>query len=175
MLINQRFIVYMIQLRKGGDCRPFLCLRICRQCGIIKLMDNFASGTDVDAYCTKCKMVLAHVVVAMLGAKPRRVKCNTCGGEHNYRAEKPVAKTAVKSEKTARKPSTRKTRKSWEETMKEAASKPHKKYAMSGSFGEGDWIVHAKFGLGCVQAFVSPNKITVRFSDTTKLLVCNQV
>jgi peptide subunit release factor 1 (eRF1) len=130
-------------------------------------------GTDVEAYCTKCKMVLAHVVMAMMGGKPRRVKCNTCGGEHNYRAEKPVAK-AAKSEKTTKKPSTRKTRRSWDEIMKEAASKPHKKYAMAGSFSEGDWIEHAKFGLGCVLAFVPPNKITVRFADSTKLLVCNQ-
>ena len=137
------------------------------------LMIDIVIGTDVDAYCTKCKMVLAHVVMAMAGAKPRRVKCNTCGGEHNYRAEKPVAKTAAKSEKPAKKPSTRKTRQSWEEIMNEAASKPHKKYAMSGSFVEGDWIEHVKFGLGCVQTFVAPNKITVRFADSTKLLVCN--
>ena len=135
---------------------------------------DIAIGTDVEAYCTKCKLVLAHVVMAMVGAKPRRVKCNTCGGEHNYRAEKPQGKTAAKTEKTAKKPSTRKTRQSWEDTMNEAASKPHKKYAMSGSFNEGDWIEHAKFGLGCVQVFVPPNKITVRFSDSTKLLVCNQ-
>ena len=137
-------------------------------------MINITPGTDVDAYCTKCKIVLAHVVIAMAGAKPRHVKCNTCGGEHNYRAEKPLAKTVEKSEKTAKKPAKRKTRQSWEETMKEAASKPHKKYAMSGSFDEGDWIEHAKFGLGCVQTFVPPNKITVRFADSTKLLVCNQ-
>ena len=138
-------------------------------------MTNIAPGTDVEAYCTKCKLVLAHVVVTMQDAKPRRVKCNTCGGEHYYRAEKPVAKTATKSEKPPKKPSTRKTRKSWEEVMNEAASKPHKKYAMSESFNEGDWIEHTKFGLGFVQAFVPPNKITVRFADSTKLLVCNQV
>jgi hypothetical protein len=137
-------------------------------------MTKIAVGTDVEAYCTKCKMVLAHVVVAMQGLKPRRVKCNTCNGEHNYRAEKPVAKTTVKKEKTAKKTTTKKTRQSWEEVMQEAASKPHKKYSMSGSFAEGDWIEHTKFGLGCVQSFVPPNKITVRFADATRLLVCNQ-
>jgi len=137
-------------------------------------MIEITTGTDIEAYCTKCKMVLAHVIVAMLNAKPRRVKCHTCGGEHNYRAEKPAAKTAAKKEKTSEKPSTRKTRQSWEETMKEAASKPHKKYSMSVSFAEGDWIEHEKFGLGCVQDFTPPNKITVRFADSTKLLVCNK-
>jgi len=141
-------------------------------------MTKIAVGKDVEAYCTKCKIVLAHVIVAMQGLKPRRVKCNTCNGEHNYRAEKPVAKTAaktgVKKEKTAKKATTKRTRQSWEEVMQEASAKPHKKYSMSGSFGEGDWIEHATFGLGCVQSFAPPNKITVRFADTTRLLVCNQ-
>jgi len=58
--------------------------------------------------------------------------------------------------------------------MQEAAAKPHKKYNMSGNYGEGDWIEHATFGLGCVQTFTAPNKITVRFADTTRMLVCNR-
>jgi hypothetical protein len=137
-------------------------------------MSKIAVGSDVEAYCTKCKMVLAHAVVAMQGLKPRRVRCNTCNGEHNYRATKPVAKTPSKKEKTAKKTATKKTRQSWEEVMQEASAKPHKRYSMSGSFGEGDWIEHATFGLGCVQSFVAPNKITVRFADSTRMLVCNQ-
>ena len=145
-------------------------------------MSKIAVGSDVEAYCTKCKMVLAHAVVAMEGAKPRRVRCNTCNGEHNYRATKPVAKTAAKKAGKAEKPekgtakkrvATKKTRQSWEEVMQEAKAKPHKKYSMSGSFGEGDWIEHATFGLGCVQSFIAPNKITVRFADSTRMLVCN--
>ncbi len=136
-------------------------------------MTKIAVGSDVEAYCTKCKMVLAHTVVALQGLKPRRVKCNTCNGEHNYRATKPLGKTAKKSEKTkSTKP--KKTRQSWEEVMQEASSKPHKTYSMSGSFGEGDWIEHKAFGLGCVQSFTPPNKITVRFADSTRMLVCNQ-
>ena len=139
-------------------------------------MSKIAVGTDVEAYCTKCKLVLAHSVVAMEGAKPRRVRCNTCNGEHNYRAAKPVPKAPSKkaTTKTAKKTTTKKTRQSWEEVMQEAAAKPHKKYNMSGSFGEGDWIEHATFGLGCVQSFVAPNKITVRFADATRMLVCNR-
>jgi hypothetical protein len=138
-------------------------------------MSKIAVGTDVEAYCTKCKIVLAHVVVAMQGAKPRRVHCNTCNGEHNYRAAKPVAKApAKKTGKPAKKTPAKKTRQSWDEVMQEASAKPHKKYSMSGSFGEGDWIEHATFGLGCVQSFVAPNKITVRFASSSRLLVCNQ-
>ena len=136
-------------------------------------MTKIAVGSDVEAYCTKCKMVLAHTIVALQGLKPRRVKCNTCNGEHNYRATKPLGKTAKKSEK-AKSTKPKKTRQSWEEVMQEASSKPHKAYSMSGSFGEGDWIEHKSFGLGCVQSFTPPNKITVRFADSTRMLICNQ-
>jgi len=136
-------------------------------------MKKIAAGSDVEAYCTKCKMVLAHTVVSMQGAKPRRVKCNTCKGEHNYRAAKPQAKTAVKKSVKTKSP-TKRTRQNWTEVMQEASGRPHKPYSMSGSFGEGDWIEHSTFGLGCVQSFTPPNKITVRFADTTKMLVCNR-
>ncbi|MBP1594912.1 MAG: hypothetical protein H6Q05_289 [Acidobacteria bacterium] len=136
-------------------------------------MKKIAAGSDVEAYCTKCKIVLAHTVVSMEGAKPRRVKCNTCSGEHNYRAQKPVSKTAAPKKPKTKSPGKR-TRQTWSEVMQEAAGKPHKPYSMSGSFGEGDWIEHGVFGLGCVQSFTPPNKITVRFADSTKLLICNR-
>ena len=136
-------------------------------------MAKVAVGSDVEAYCTKCKMVLAHVVMAMMGLKPRRVKCNTCSGEHNYRAAKPVAKAGSKKVEKVKAPPKR-TRQTWEEVMQQASAKPHKRYSMSGSFGEGDWIEHTTFGLGCVQSFIPPNKITVRFADSTRMLVCNQ-
>ncbi len=135
-------------------------------------MKKHAVGSDIDAYCTKCKMVLSHALVAVEGQKPRRVRCNTCGGEHNYRPTKPQPKPAPKAAKS--KASPRRTRQTWDDIVKEASGKPHKTYSMSGSFSEGDWIEHAVFGLGCVQSFIAPNKITVRFSDSTRTLVCNR-
>jgi hypothetical protein len=139
-------------------------------------MKKIAAGSDVEAYCTKCKLVLAHTVVSMQGVKPRRVKCNTCKGEHNYRAEKPQAKAVTKKTEKAPKAKSpaKRTRQSWTDVMQEASGKPHKTYSMSGSFGEGDWIEHSAFGLGCVQTFTPPNKITVRFADSTRLLICNR-
>ena len=137
-------------------------------------MSKTTVGSQVEAYCTKCKLVLAHIVTAMDGAKPRRVRCNTCKGEHNYRATKPVPKAPSKKTEKKAKAAPKKTRQTWEEVMGEASAKPHKKYSMSGSFAEGDWIEHATFGLGCVQAFIAPNKITVRFADSTRTLACNR-
>jgi len=95
-------------------------------------MSKIDVGSDVEAYCTKCKLILNHSVVAMQGQKPRRVRCLTCDGEHIYRPEKPASKAASKK---AGKTTTKRTRQSWEEVMREAESKPHKVYTMSGSFG----------------------------------------
>jgi hypothetical protein len=136
-------------------------------------MTKIAVGSDVEAYCTKCKMVLAHTVAAMEGLKPRRVKCNTCGGSHNYRPTKPTPRAGTKKPGKAKSTTAKRTRQSWDEIMQEATQKPHKTYSMSGSFGEGDWIEHRTFGLGCVQSFTPPNRITVRFADSTRTLVCN--
>jgi hypothetical protein len=138
-------------------------------------MAKIEAGSDVEAYCTKCKEMQNHAVVSMQDDKPRRVRCHTCNGEHNYRPKLPASRTPAKKTATAakKKTTTKKSRQSWEEVMKQAESKPHKQYSMSGSFAEGDWIEHSHFGLGCVQSFTPPNKITVRFADSTRLLVCN--
>ncbi|MBM3789647.1 MAG: hypothetical protein FJW35_04750 [Acidobacteria bacterium] len=139
-------------------------------------MKKQAVGSDIDAYCTKCKMVLAHTLMALQGSKPRRVKCNTCGGEHNYRPSKPKPKApAPKAPKTAKaKSPSRRTKQTWDEIVQSAEGKPRKPYSMSGSFSEGEWIEHSVFGLGCVQTFTSSNKILVRFANSTKTLVCNR-
>ena len=98
----------------------------------MRAMSKIDVGSDVEAYCTKCKLVLNHSVVAMQGEKPRRVRCHTCDGEHIYRPEKPASRAASKKAgKTTTKRTTKRTRQSWEEVMREAESKPHKIYSMS--------------------------------------------
>jgi len=56
-----------------------------------------AAGEHTACYCTKCKMDLGHTIVAMVGDKIIRVKCRTCGSEHNYRdrSKKKVAAKVV--------------------------------------------------------------------------------
>ncbi|MBW1799769.1 MAG: hypothetical protein JRJ85_03470, partial [Deltaproteobacteria bacterium] len=41
---------------------------------------------DIVAYCTSCKMDLAHVIVALDGEKVKKVLCKTCNKEHVYKA-----------------------------------------------------------------------------------------
>ena len=47
------------------------------------------TGSTVDSWCTKCKLVLAHTVEAMVEGKITRVHCNTCRGQHAYRPDAP--------------------------------------------------------------------------------------
>ena len=42
-------------------------------------------GGEVDAFCTKCQLTLAHTVHAVVAGRPVKVECNTCHGVHRYR------------------------------------------------------------------------------------------
>lgn len=43
-------------------------------------------GSDIDAMCSRCKALSGHTIVAMVGNAVVKVKCNTCGSEHKYKA-----------------------------------------------------------------------------------------
>jgi hypothetical protein len=44
-------------------------------------------GDIIDDYCVKCKQIMNHAVVSMLGADPAKVRCRTCHSDHDYRRE----------------------------------------------------------------------------------------
>ena len=50
-------------------------------------MSIHKAGQDIDSYCGKCKMTLAHVIVAMEGTKVARAQCKTCYATHAYRKD----------------------------------------------------------------------------------------
>src|SRR5512138_1592035 len=43
-------------------------------------------GGEVDALCSRCELVLAHTVHAVVSGQPVKVECNTCHVVHRYRA-----------------------------------------------------------------------------------------
>src|SRR3954452_13045413 len=45
-------------------------------------------GTEVDSYCTKCRMDLLHRIIAVHNGRIMQVECRTCRGHHNYRRPK---------------------------------------------------------------------------------------
>jgi len=46
-------------------------------------------GDDIDDFCVKCKRVMNHSVVSILGDAPAKVRCRTCHSDHDFRNEQP--------------------------------------------------------------------------------------
>jgi hypothetical protein len=44
-------------------------------------------GDIIDDYCVKCKRIMNHAVVSMVGTEPAKVRCRTCYSDHDYRRE----------------------------------------------------------------------------------------
>jgi len=131
-------------------------------------------GGDVDAMCTKCKLALGHTILAMVGTKPARVRCNTCQGEHNYRGtEGATAKVpkrvkwqpAVDRER-AKKPVVT----SWEALIAAKDVNSARRYNVKERFANDELVDHPTFGIGLVQE-VRGDKIQVAFKADVKTLV----
>jgi len=45
-------------------------------------------GDVVDDYCSRCKLLMNHGVMALDGETILKVRCNTCMSEHKYRQGK---------------------------------------------------------------------------------------
>ena len=142
-------------------------------------------GENIDAYCSKCKLVLAHVIMFKVGGTVNKVKCNTCGAEHKYRPEKPAAKkTAVNKtltlkETAARKTDTAKIKSNnapmqWDiKSRNMDSSVPVKDYSIHGQYSTKDVVNHSVFGLGFVERIVSDKSMDVLFCDSVKLMAMN--
>ncbi len=137
------------------------------------------AGSEIDAWCTRCKMDLGHRIVAMVGAAPKRVLCMTCGSEHNYRAEKKVSSPAAKTPRattkkagskttSATKSTVAKTREEWESRVR--SGKPFKSYTIAETFELDELVTHKKFGDGFVCG-VSDGKVTIMFIDGERTLI----
>lgn len=130
-----------------------------------------AVGKDIDAMCTKCKMVLNHVVMAKVGETVKKVKCLTCGSEHLYRG---TTGTVAKKASTTRKPAATKVKASDFDTLMQGRDLSRAKtYKPSSSFSKNEVLQHPKFGMGIVLAEKEGDKIDVAFNDGTKTLVHN--
>lgn len=157
-------------------------------------MGMIAAGRDIDHYCTRCKMDLAHTIIAVVGDVPARVKCNTCHTERNFRRGRAAAadkkagvvrrgKTAQASKRTTSNArSTAKARNAsttyeksekWTTLMGKArkAGTDAKAYSMRDTYPKGAVVDHSKFGEGYVEEIVPPNKVLVCFEEGDRLLI----
>jgi hypothetical protein len=132
------------------------------------MTDRISTGRDIDSYCTKCKLILEHIVVAMTGGVVLKVKCKTCGSTHRFKGMPAERTKSPRSKVAAAKPVVSNLAQ-WEAAV-ENASGNEKPYDMTGSYHAGDVIIHSIFGNGVVQKTFF-KKCTILFRDKERLLV----
>jgi hypothetical protein len=138
---------------------------------------GYKAGDEVDSKCTKCKMVLAHTIVAMVGDAIVRVKCNTCNGEHAYRPPPSASEATAKKRRAERKSSNierigqRAAASDYEVLMKNRDTSKPIPYAPSVKLSRDDIVTHPKFGVGLVTEIREGKKAHVAFPDGGHVLI----
>jgi hypothetical protein len=146
-------------------------------------------GSEVDAWCTKCRMDLLHRIIAMEGPKIARVECRTCGGHHNYRRPKSSPSPAASKDRAAAKASAgrssppsmsprkaaaqeveRQRESTWEKAVLGKPVSSFRAYRASQTFNSGDLIRHGKFGDGYIVRIIDRQKVEVMFKDGPRTL-----
>jgi hypothetical protein len=143
-----------------------------------------AAGSEIDAWCTRCKLDLGHRIVAMVAGAPKRVVCLTCGSHHNYRAPQSALKAPAKAlrRSSAPEPSRRSERLSsaaraeqeriqnWQTRVQGRPPDAFTPYQMQRAFTAGELVQHPKFGQGYVQNLLEGGKIDIVFRDGVRTL-----
>ncbi len=132
-------------------------------------------GGEVDAFCTRCELVLAHTIHALLAGRPVKVECNTCHAVHRYRSApgassgRATAASASGGRGTAARE--RPAVAGFDEllaTRDVAAAQP---YSPRKRFAVGDVVDHGVFGRGFVSGLRDGDKVEITFRGDVKILV----
>ncbi|HZN92090.1 MAG TPA: hypothetical protein VFB81_05275 [Myxococcales bacterium] len=142
-------------------------------------MPTHKVGGEVDAFCTRCKMTLAHTILAMVGQTIARVQCNTCGGQHAFRSAPGSSTSRSRSSSsssgsTATRAASRepavKTVIGFEDQLKGKDLTRARKYSVKDTYAVDEVIDHPTFGFGLVKA-VRADKVDVAFKASERTLV----
>ena len=130
-------------------------------------------GSDVEAYCPKCKGDTTHVVISKYEDEIRRVQCNPCGDVHSFRKPRGDVEEDVPEPIAAKKRAMMK-KPTWEEFFAKHSDKNAKPYEFREHYHENAIVTHPKFGKGFVSEIVSDSKVEVTFKDAKRVLVHNR-
>lgn len=130
-------------------------------------------GGEVDALCTRCELVLAHTVIAMVGATPVKVECNTCHGVHKYRAPAGAAprRDGPSKPRAARAPRAEVQTVGFDELLASQKVSAASPYTPKRTYTPGDVVDHPIFGRGFVSSVRDGGKIEVTFRSDVKVLI----
>jgi hypothetical protein len=129
-------------------------------------------GGDTMAWCTTCRAVGEHVIVAMVGIRPAKVECASCHKQHLYRAAAPGTLTAASTKTGARRKSVPPPDPAPEPVDLEAlvAGRPRKPYDTKSRYAIGEVVDHPSFGVGLVTLLPGPQRVEIAFQVGAKLL-----
>jgi hypothetical protein len=130
-------------------------------------------GSDVEAYCPKCKADTTHVVISKYEDEIRRVQCNPCGDVHSFRKPRGEAEEDMPEPVAARKRALLK-KMTWEEFFAKHGEKNAKPYEFRETYRENAIVFHPKFGKGYISEVVSESKVEITFADARRILVHNR-
>ena len=130
-------------------------------------------GSDVEAYCPKCKGDTTHVVISKYEDEIRRVQCNPCGDVHSFRKPRGDVEDDVPEPIAAKKRAMMK-KQTWEEFFAKHSEKHAKPYEFRETYHENVIVTHPKFGTGFVSEILSDSKAEVTFKDARRVLVHNR-
>jgi hypothetical protein len=142
-------------------------------------------GKNIDAFCLRCQLTLAHIVLYEVAGAVHGVKCKTCGAEHRYRGPKPERKRDLLAERRSRvsaavpRPGGRSPVRpmdirQWE--LRNGAAAPDAvvwDYRLTERYEKGDVIAHQTFGRGFVEA-ITADSMEVLFREGRKRLAMNR-
>ena len=140
-----------------------------------------SAGDTVESQCTRCRALLNHTIIAMVAGAVVRVKCNTCGSEHNHRPPKETKVVAAKGGRVERPASAPRAKVAkapavsdeeiWEELIRPHDPDLAVPYRMDGKFRANSLLSHPTFGIGLIASCQS-GKVEVVFKAGRKLLRC---
>lgn len=130
-------------------------------------------GSEVEAYCQKCRTEGPHTVITRYEDEVRQVQCGTCGHVHVF---KPVRPEATEEEIVESSGGRRRTVKklNWDEAMRHLGTARPRPYGFRETYRQGEYLDHAKFGKGYVNEVVDDTKIEAVFKDGPRVLVHNR-
>src|SRR5262245_31885250 len=112
-------------------------------------MATYRVGGEVDAPCSRCKLDLAHTILAMVGTRIARVRCNTCGSDHAYRSPHSRARPAASRTRVG--PAER-TVIGFEAQLAALDPSTARDYRPADTYAAEQVLRHPTFGLGIVRA-----------------------
>ena len=138
------------------------------------MAEDLKVGGELEAWCTSCRQMKWHVIVALVAGRPAKVECHGCHKQHQYRATPP----GTPAEGSARSPRARASRPAAAaaptddlDAMIAGRGGEARAYSPNERFEVNDVVRHPSFDVGVVTATPAPQKVEIAFRDGRKILL----